>query len=529
MQVFMLAVFAFCAITGCIENDIPYPTIKLFVEQFEVEGQRQAPTINTENQTISVVLTETADADKVLIKNLVVTEGAKSTINVGEYVDLRDTLGFTLSLYQEYPWRIVATQPIARYFDVEDQIGESNNDPTSRVAVTHVHPATNLRKVIIKRLKLAPEGATYTLLTQSGDVEDFLDQPVDFREQPLQVRVNYKDQVEIWSLFVKHKTDLVTTLPANPWAKVVWMHAESFDTPDRGFEYRKASSDTWTRVAPEYVTHKGSSFSARVPHLEALTEYVIRAYVGESVGNEVTATTYATFDLPNGDLENWWKKDDKQWNPWLEGDVPFWDTGNAGTVTLNKNITTPTTETWNGSEGTAAKLESQFVNLFGIGKFAAGNLFVGQFMKVDGTNGILNFGQPFTTFPTRVRLYYKYKSAPIDKYPTDLAHLAGKPDSCIVYAALGDWEQPVEIRTNPKNQKLFDVNDKHIIAYTEFVSAEDQPEYRELVLEFDYRDLTRRPTYLVFVASASKYGDFFAGGIGSTMYLDNIRLEYDYD
>ena len=29
-------------------------------------------------------------------------------------------------------------------------------------------------------------------------------------------------------------------------------------------------------------------------------------------------------------------------------------------------------------------------------------------------------------------------------------------------------------------------------------------------------------------ASASKYGDYFTGGAGATMYIDDIKLVYDY-
>jgi hypothetical protein len=36
------------------------------------------------------------------------------------------------------------------------------------------------------------------------------------------------------------------------------------------------------------------------------------------------------------------------------------------------------------------------------------------------------------------------------------------------------------------------------------------------------------PTYLIVVCSASKYGDYFTGGAGSVLYVDDFSLEYDY-
>ena len=41
-------------------------------------------------------------------------------------------------------------------------------------------------------------------------------------------------------------------------------------------------------------------------------------------------------------------------------------------------------------------------------------------------------------------------------------------------------------------------------------------------------DTSRVPTYIVVVASASKYGDYFTGGDGSVLFIDDFSLEYDY-
>ena len=41
-----------------------------------------------------------------------------------------------------------------------------------------------------------------------------------------------------------------------------------------------------------------------------------------------------------------------------------------------------------------------------------------------------------------------------------------------------------------------------------------------------YRDLTRKPTHILVVFSASKYGDYFHGGKGSLLYVDDFSLVY---
>ncbi len=140
-------------------------------------------------------------------------------------------------------------------------------------------------------------------------------------------------------------------------------------------------------------------------------------------------------------LFDYWSMDGKVANPWEENSTPFWDTGNIGVTTASQSNSTPTDDTATGS-GKAARLESKNV----IVKFAAGNLFTGKFIKVDGTNGILNFGQPFTGRPTKLKGYYKYTTAPITDLPaegsqdyTRFQNYKGKPDTCAIYIALGDW------------------------------------------------------------------------------------------
>lgn len=162
-------------------------------------------------------------------------------------------------------------------------------------------------------------------------------------------------------------------------------------------------------------------------------------------------------------------------------------------------------------------------------------MFVGNFIKIDGTNGILNFGQPFTGRPTKLKGYYKYTTAPISSIP-DESHqdyarfkdYKGVPDTCFIYIALGDWTEPVEIRTRATNRKLFDKNDEHVIAYAEMSSGSTVTDYQQFELELDYRATNRIPTYLIIVCSASKYGDFFVGGDGSTLCVDAFSLDYDY-
>ena len=43
----------------------------------------------------------------------------------------------------------------------------------------------------------------------------------------------------------------------------------------------------------------------------------------------------------------------------------------------------------------------------------------------------------------------------------------------------------------------------------------------------EYRAPNRPPKYIVIVAAASKYGDYFIGGEGSTLWIDEMELVYE--
>ena len=105
----------------------------------------------------------------------------------------------------------------------------------------------------------------------------------------------------------------------------------------------------------------------------------------------------------------------------------------------------------------------------------------------------------------------------------------GATDIGNIYIAIGDWDAPVRITTKDKN--LFDKNDEKIIAYGEWnITTTTQGSdggLTEFEIPLDYRSLDRIPTYIVIVASASKYGDYFTGSSSSTMWLDDLKLVYE--
>ncbi len=291
------------------------------------------------------------------------------------------------------------------------------------------------------------------------------------------------------------------------------------------FQYRQTGTDSWTSVP---ATLSGSSLSAEVTGLTPGVTYEYQAVAGAQASvKTATFTTEAATPLPNSSFENWQTLSSSAMVLYGPGEEMFWDSGNHGSATLSKNVTTPD-ETYKHSGRYSVKLQSQFVGVLGIGKFAAGNLFVGQYLRTDGTDGVLSFGRPFTSRPTKLKGYIKYNPGTVD-YSSTSELAKGATDIGSIYIAIGDWSEPIEIRT--KDKKLFDKNDEKIIAYGEWdlTSATQGADggLLEFEIPLDYRSLDRIPSYLVLVASASKYGDYFTGSSGSTMWIDDLELIYE--
>lgn len=505
-------------LSACIKNDIPYPRIQPNIVSIEVEESAQVAQIDSASRTATVYLTETADIYNVVIESCAITPGAHF---VGDSIygtmDLSRPRVFMLELYQMYDWTLTAVQNIERYFTVANEIGQSAIDVPGRRIVVTLPETVDLSKVKVTSAKLGSVNST-TYPQLEGETIDLT--------HPLEVTVTDYGRSSTWTIYAELTAASVTTVRADAWTNVAWVYGVAQEGHDNTIEYRRADQTEWTRVPDNWLTTDGGSFHARLIHLEPLTDYVARAVSDQEFGAEVEFKTGVNIQPPNCDFNNWWL-DGKVWCPWAEGGVKYWDTGNKGATTLGSSNTVPTDDTPSGT-GKAAKLETRFVGIGIIGKLAAGNIFAGEYVRTDGTNGILSFGRPFTERPTKLRGYMKYHSAPISSVTSGFENLRNNPDTCIIWVALIDSDSPFEIRTNPNNRHLFDPDGPEVVAYGNFQAGYDIPQYQQFEFELEYKATNRVPKYMLIVASASKYGDYFTGGNGSVLYLDDLELLYDY-
>ncbi len=518
--VLFIASAAVLLLAGCIENDIPYPRIPAKILSIEAEGMIGDAVINDETCTVVLNMAEDVNLKEVKITKATVTETStkETTVTpslVGTH-NLSKPAKFILSIYQDYEWTISTTQNIERRFAVEGQVGNAVIEPEYKRARAFVSESTDLSHIVITDLVLGPEG-----ITTYNPTPDMLQ---NFSDGPCKVVVKYHDIIEEWTLFVVPTQSNVTMSSVDAWTRVAWLYGSGLEQNDNRFEIREASATEWSEVPDEYMVSRGSTFSARVIHLKPNTDYVARAVITGETSNEIAFTTGPEVEIPNGGFNDWWL-DGKLWVPWSEGGTPWWDTGNEGAATLGECISLPTDD---AVEGKAAMLCTRFVGIAGIGKLGAGNIFVGDFAGVQGTNGTIKLGQPFKYRPTKLKGYYKYETGAIDYTSAPYDNLKGKTDSMSIYIALGDWDEPVEVRTDPKNRKVFDENDPHIIAFKKIVTSKEESSYIPFELELDYRSTSREPRYIIITATASQYGDYFTGSTKSTLYVDEFSLEWDY-
>lgn len=521
---------------GCIKNDIPFARIPLSITALKVEGQIGTTSFSEKDRTATVTLAETVNPKKVKIDSIGYTDKAVAALSSGDVIDLTNDVEVTLSLYQDYVWKIMRNQPIERRLTVSNQVGNAVFDEDKRLVTINITKSASLRDVELVDLKLGPTGAAYNGSTEGLPAVSW-NRYANYAETT--IHVTYSDFIdEEWTVKIYNSDSDVLTERADGWVNVAWMYGAGVAGTECGFEYREAGAENWIAVPKEYVTVNGGQFYARVPHLKANTTYECRAFSDGQRAKEVQFSTVDMGSFPNMGFEDWHKSEKSVICPWAKDGSVFWDTGNHGSAIVGeKNVTTNVPDIRPGSTGKyAACLSSQ--NILGV-KFAAGNLFVGEYKKTQGTNGILGFGREFVSYPTALKGWFKYKTAPITEVSKGYEKLKNLPDTCIVWVALGDWEltqnaetgqkTAVEIRTdNNNNGKYFDKNDPHVIAYGEMTCGEDVNEYKSFEVKLDYRATNRVPTSLLIVCSASKYGDYFTGG-ECVMWIDDFSLVYDYE
>lgn len=109
----------------------------------------------------------------------------------------------------------------------------------------------------------------------------------------------------------------------------------------------------------------------------------------------------------------------------------------------------------------------------------------------------------------------------------------GNMDVCSIFIILSKGTYQVkntDVTTLLTEEKV--KNNDQFIAYgelpaSECVSTNGQWTKFNIPLKYKEQFFGEKPTHLIIVCTSSKYGDYFTGGAGSTLYLDDFELDYD--
>ena len=308
------------------------------------------------------------------------------------------------------------------------------------------------------------------------------------------------------------------------WFSTAALAAYSYTNDNLTAGYRVAGGE-WNYVA--LTASEQNVYTATATGLATATTYEYALFSnGVQVGLSRTLTTVAGAQIPESDFEAW--STDPADNARCPGALfynLFWDTGNHATASMNLGqLTSEAKDVREGATGTySAKMASMKAAIMGIGKFAAGNLFVGRFVRIDGTGGIVEFGRDFNfnARPKAIRFWMKNNQGTINEG----SHTSGT-DLAKIYCCLTD--RKFTVNTN-KSETFFSptIVTDGILASANLETTESHGEWTLIELPITYRDdITTKPTTLVLTFTCSGYGDYFTGSTNSWMNIDDVEFVY---
>lgn len=521
------------SLSSCIRNDIPYPIIPATIEAIEVDGAKEV-NIDKVKQRVNIVLEESTDISKVNIKSVSFGgKDVKASWDIRGSRDLNNPLKLTLSTYQDYIWEISATQPIERYFSVKGQLGNASIDAANHRVIFNIPSSANIANLQITQLKLGPERISqYSPAPES--IHDF--------SETAQIELKYHNITELWHLYAEQSDVSVEMLGVDAWSRIAYFRGRGVSGDGCGFRYRIKGAEDWEEVSAQMG--ENGDFSASADALRPNTEYEVKAFC---LSDETEAKAFVTEgerQLPNSGFEVWTHSESDKYYSFYDPESPeadlqkkWWCSGNNGSTTVGSSYAITIPDLGDKVEGrSSVKLASAYVVI----KFAAGNIFSGEYYKTIGTTGgVIRLGRPFDLRPRKLKLNLKYKSGTISAKtfsgkPEGDPVKVGDKDRGVVWVALGDWdyrrfggspECPVEVNTTDKSS-FFDRNSEGVIAYGEVIYHDSTDGWVEVEIPLQYKSTSRKPTHIIVSAAASMLGDYFTGSEDSVMWLDNLSLEY---
>lgn len=417
---------------------------------------------------------------------------------------------------------------------------------------------------------LAKDGSAFT---KTGVIEDI----VPGKLYKMNLKYTIKDGDLEFTLVVDYSTDIVddtiifepvsTGLALTPvyeiWAAHATVYADVDPNENAGatvqFAYSTDGGSTWEYA--DGVNYGEGVWKADLTGLTPSTEYTYALAInGEHVGSPLTFTTEAAPALPNSSFEYVSKVSGKDYYKFYDpncgvadGSYMFWGSGNGEgsegvNGSANMGIVITTIDTGDKIDGNQSVLCQ---NNSIVGMLTAGNLFTGQFAGLVGTSGgKVNFGRPWTSRPTALKIWAKYTTGQINILKNEnLGVSKSDYDRAQIKFAIGTWDykkyggtkdSPVHVNTTDAstfvdfytdastiaNGDLIIYNDGYMINNGAKVTATTS-EWIEYIIPLDYRQLTTYPTHIVISCATSQFGDYFTGYDGGRLWIDAAELIYE--
>ena len=411
-----------------------------------------------------------------------------------------------------------------------------------------------------------------TSFTRTGTISDVL--PGKLYKMNLMYTV--KDGKLDFSLSVDYSTEIFddtiifepvsTGLAASSiyeiWAAHATLHADVDATEYANSTVQFAySSDGSAWITVDGVNDSEGTWKADISGLTPSTTYTYKLLIDDvQVGEEKTFTTEAAPKLPNGSFEYVSKVSGESYYKFYDpscgvadASYMFWGSGNGegsegvnGSASMGIVITTiDTGDKKDGNQSVLCK-NSSIINML-----TAGNLFTGQFAGLVGTSGgKVNFGRPWTSRPTALRIWCKYQTDKINILKNEsLGVTKNDYDRAQIKVAIGTWDykkyggtknSPVHINTTDASTFVDFFTDPNTIANGDLIIYNDgymlnhgvkvtetTSEWVEYIIPLDYRQLSAYPTHIVISCATSQFGDYFTGYDGGKLWIDGAELIYE--
>ena len=554
MKKILYIILAGLLIAGCITNDIPYPVIDPNIISFDV-AEATDVNVDNENHVVTVYFAETTDIRRIEVKSLEIDKQEASVVgDVIGFHDFTQPFKFTLRTYDDYIWTVKAVRNIERYFTVKGQIGSTVIDDINCRAIALVSMKQYITNIEVTSLKLGPKDISEYSLTLS-QMKDFTD--------GVTVEVTAFGQTEVWNLFVEQTELSVDITKLNPWTKDAYVTLLGVAGEETVFMYREKGQSDWIRVSETCITSDGGTFVAHIEGLQPETAYEVYAMSGSEETTVKEFVTMSATPIPNGSFEyasmvagqSYYKFYDPDCG-FEDGSYMFWGSGNGegseginGSASMGIVITyIDTDDKIDGKQSVRAQTSQM------AGILAAGNLFTGQFAGLVVTSGgMVNFGRPWTTRPSALKLYCKYQTGKMDiigkDTPPGVTLIKGETyDRADIKVAFGYWDykkyggtkdSPVHVNTTEPSTFVDFNTDKSTIGNGNLTIFHDgyslnggqlnnaaTDEWVEYTIPINYRDIQTLPTHIIISCAASQYGDYFSGYSNSKLWIDAVKLIY---